>query len=133
MQSRSHKVPSKTQTKAMKVAEMKNRNYLDYPFIGVGVVVWDNSRFLLVKRAKSPRKGEWSIPGGRQVLGETTRETASREIQEEASIRIKILGLVDVVDSIIKDKNHTECFLDSSSLDLGKFYVRIGCMKYHIC
>ena len=89
----------------MKVAEMENRNYLNYPFIGVGVVVWDNSRFLLVKRAKSPRKGEWSIPGGRQMLGETTRETASREIQEEAAIRINILGLVDVVDSIIKDEN----------------------------
>ena len=89
----------------MKVAEMENRNYLKYPFIGVGVVVWDNSRFLLVKRAKSPRKGEWSIPGGRQMLGETTRETASREIQEEAAIRINILGLVDVVDSIIKDEN----------------------------
>ena len=88
----------------MKVAEMENRNYLNYPFIGVGVVVWDNSRFLLVKRAKSPRKGEWSIPGGRQMLGETTRETASREIQEEASIRINILGLVDVVDSIVKDE-----------------------------
>jgi len=88
----------------MKVAKMENRNYLEYPFIGVGVVVWNNNRFLLVKRSKSPRKGEWSIPGGRQMLGETTRETASREIQEEASIRINILGLVDVVDSIVKDE-----------------------------
>ena len=89
----------------MKVPAMENRNYLEYPFIGVGVVVWNINRFLLVKRAKSPRKGEWSIPGGRQILGETTRETASREIKEEASICIDILGLIDVVDSIIKDEN----------------------------
>ena len=82
---------------------MENRNNLEYPFIGVGVVVWRSNRFLLVKRGKSPRKGEWSIPGGRQKLGETTRDTALREIQEEASIGIEILGLIDVVDSIIKD------------------------------
>jgi len=79
------------------------RTYLDYPFVGVGAVVWRGDEFLLVRRAKEPRRGEWTIPGGRQDLGETVRETAIREIMEEAHIEIEIAGLVDVVDAINHD------------------------------
>ena len=88
----------------MSIPKSEDRLYLKYPFVGVGVVVWKENHFMLVQRAKPPRLREWSIPGGRQALGETTRETAHREIQEETSIRIEILGLIDVVDSIISDK-----------------------------
>ena len=45
--------------------------YIKYPLIGVGAVVWRNNDILLVKRAKPPRLGQWSIPGGKQELGET--------------------------------------------------------------
>ena len=83
------------------IPENENRFYLEYPFVGVGVVVWKENHFMLIQRAKPPRLGEWSIPGGRQMLGETTKDTAYREIQEETSIRIKMLGLIDVVDSIV--------------------------------
>ena len=86
------------------IPDSENRLYNEYPFVGVGVVVWKENRFMLVQRAKPPRLGEWSIPGGRQNLGETTKDTACREIQEETSIRIKILGLIDVVDSIVADE-----------------------------
>jgi len=79
------------------------RHYLDYPFVGVGVVVWRGDEFLLIQRGKEPRKGEWSIPGGRQNLGETTKETAIREVKEETGLDIEIAGLLDVVDSIRKD------------------------------
>ena len=81
-----------------------NRNYTDYPFVGVGVVAWRKDKFILIQRAKPPMSGEWSLPGGRQELGETTKEAAYREVMEEASIHIDIIGLVDVVDSIQKDE-----------------------------
>ena len=81
-----------------------NRNYTDYPFVGVGVVAWRKDKFILIQRAKPPMFGEWSLPGGRQELGETTKEAAYREVMEETSIHIDIVGLVDVVDSIQKDE-----------------------------
>lgn len=79
------------------------RTYLDHPFVGVGAVVWRGDEFLLVQRSKEPRRGEWTIPGGRQDIGETVRETAIREIMEETHVQIEIVGLVDVVDAINHD------------------------------
>ena len=81
------------------------RYYLDFPFVGVGVVVWKKEQFLLIKRGKEPMKGAWSIPGGRQNLGETVKEAALREIREETGLDVEIIGLVDVIDSIRKDDN----------------------------
>lgn len=55
---------------------------------------------LLIRRARPPRAGEWSIPGGRQEWGETVRETAAREVFEETGVKVTGLRLLDVVDSI---------------------------------
>jgi len=86
-----------------KVETTEKREYLDHPFVGVGAVVWRGEEFLLVRRGKAPRLGEWTIPGGRQDIGETVRETAIREIREETNLAIEIAGLVDVVDAINHD------------------------------
>ena len=72
------------------------RTYLDYPFVGVGVVVWRDGKFLLIKRGKPPRMGDWSIPGGRQELGETLEETAVREVAEETGVDIRVIGSVSI-------------------------------------
>ena len=53
------------------------REYPKYPMVGVGVVVWKDEAVLLIQRRKPPRAGAWSLPGGRQELGETTREAVS--------------------------------------------------------
>lgn len=74
--------------------------YPKRPQVGVGVVIWRGDEFLLIRRGKPPRYGQWSIPGGRQELGETTRETAVREIKEETDLEIELVGLVDVYDAI---------------------------------
>ena len=70
------------------------------PVIGVGVVVWKGGDVLLIRRGKPPHKGSWSLPGGRQQLGETTRETAAREVAEETGAAIRVGDLLDVIDSI---------------------------------
>ena len=79
------------------------RQYPKRRLVGVGVVVCQDDRVLLVRRGKAPGKGNWSLPGGAQELGETVFEAARREVLEETSVSVEVLGLVDVVDSIRRD------------------------------
>ena len=81
----------------------EKREYPDRPYVGVGVIVFRDQEVLLVKRNKDPNKGQWSIPGGRQIIGETTEEAAQRELLEETGVKVDRLLLVDVVDAIIPD------------------------------
>ena len=73
------------------------------PTIGVGVVILQDDRILIVKRGKPPRQGQWSIPGGRQEWGETIKAAALREVQEETTLQVELLGLIDVVDAFFPD------------------------------
>ena len=76
------------------------------PVVGVGLVIVrpgpDGREVLLIRRGQPPRQGEWSIPGGRQELGETVRETGVREALEETGLQIERLQLIDVVDAFGK-------------------------------
>ncbi len=78
-------------------------DYPNRPLVGVGVVVFKDDRVLLIRRGKPPRAGVWSLPGGRQRLGERVRETAVREVAEECGIEIEVTALLDVLDSITRD------------------------------
>jgi 8-oxo-dGTP diphosphatase len=80
-----------------------DRTYPERPIVGVGIVVLDGDRVLLVRQHKRRRHGYWSLPGGMQELGETVFETARREVLEETSIAVKVIGLLDVIDAIDHD------------------------------
>tara|TARA_B100000579_G_scaffold400363_1_gene381957 strand:- start:1177 stop:1614 length:438 start_codon:yes stop_codon:yes gene_type:complete len=82
---------------------MEKREYPDRPYVGVGVIVFREKEVLLIKRNKEPNKGQWSIPGGKQNIGETTAQAAKRELLEETGVKVSRLLLVDVVDTIIPD------------------------------
>ena len=82
---------------------VEKREYPDRPYVGVGVIVFRDHEVLLIQRNKEPNKGQWSIPGGRQMLGETAAEAARRELLEETGVKVDRLLLVDVVDAIIPD------------------------------
>ena len=81
----------------------EKREYPYRPYVGVGVIVFRDHEVLLIQRNKEPNKGQWSIPGGRQMLGETAAEAARRELLEETGVKVDRLLLVDVVDAIIPD------------------------------
>lgn len=85
-----------------KGVDLLNREYPERPTIGVGVVVLRARETLLVRRGKPPRKGQWSLPGGLQELGETVNEAAAREVLEETGVVVRPLGLIDVIDLIEK-------------------------------
>ena len=82
-----------------------SRWYPEYPRVGVGVVVIRDGRILMVKRAKEPNKGKWSIPGGGLELGESLYEAARREVFEECSIHVEIERVIDTTERIIKDED----------------------------
>jgi 8-oxo-dGTP diphosphatase len=67
-------------------------------------VVIDGGRTLLVKRGSAPLKGEWSIPGGTLELGETTREGAKRELNEETGLIVRVGELIEVFERIVPDQ-----------------------------
>ena len=79
------------------------REYPVVPRVGVGAVVLDGPRVLLVRRGKAPAHGKWSLPGGLVELGETTREAVRREIAEECGLQIRLLDVCGVLDRVIRD------------------------------
>ena len=80
-----------------------DRRYPERPYVGVGVVVLRRDQVLLAQRGKQPRRGQWSLPGGMQEVGETLHEAARREVMEETGVEIEIVGLIDVIDTIRRD------------------------------
>jgi ADP-ribose pyrophosphatase YjhB (NUDIX family) len=66
------------------------------PKVGVGVMVIDEGRILLVKRAMNPEKGKWSIPAGFLDYGEEPQVTAMREVFEETNLTVNNLELMEV-------------------------------------
>ena len=80
-----------------------SREYPARPIIGVGIVVWHSERVLLVQRARPPRQGQWSLPGGAQQLGEALTEAACREVFEETGLAVELGEVIATVDSIERD------------------------------
>jgi ADP-ribose pyrophosphatase YjhB (NUDIX family) len=79
------------------------REYPSVPQVGVGAVVLDGPRVLLVRRGKAPSYGKWSLPGGMVELGETTREAVQREIEEECGLKIRVGEVAGVLDRVVRD------------------------------
>ncbi len=80
------------------------RRFPDRPLVGVGAVIVDGDRVLLVQRAHEPLKGEWSLPGGAVDVGETLHEAVRREIREETGLDVHVGPVVEVLDRI----HHTD-------------------------
>ncbi len=71
--------------------------------LGVGAVIVDGSRVLLVQRGRPPALGKWSIPGGLVDVGETVEAAVRREVAEECGLTVRLHGLVGFVDRIVRD------------------------------
>jgi 8-oxo-dGTP diphosphatase len=79
------------------------REFPELPLVGVGAVIIEGARVLLVKRAHPPIQGQWSIPGGVLEVGEMVREAAVREAREETGLTVEPGDLLGVYDRILRD------------------------------
>jgi len=79
------------------------REYPDQPLVGVGAIIINQDRVVLVKRGHPPLEGEWSIPGGVLEVGETLREAAKREALEETGLVVEPTDLLGVYDRVVRD------------------------------
>jgi 8-oxo-dGTP diphosphatase len=69
------------------------------PVVAVGAVVLDpTERVLLVRRAKPPRAGAWTLPGGHVEPGETLEAAVVREVLEETGVEARVVCTLGVVD-----------------------------------
>jgi len=76
------------------------REYPDRPVVGIGGVIIDDGRALLIRRGGEPLRGHWSIPGGTLEIGESLQEGVARELQEETGLKVRVLDLIEVFDRI---------------------------------
>ena len=79
------------------------RRYPLHPLVGVGAIIIEKGRVLLVKRARAPLLGHWSIPGGVLELGEGLRQAAEREAREETGLVVQATELLGVFERILLD------------------------------
>lgn len=98
-----HAIPEVPPHAARAPRIMSDREYPPRPIVGIGVVVLKQNQVLLIRRAKPPNLGSWSLPGGAQELGETAEQAARRELMEETGITVGPLHLAAVVDNIRPD------------------------------
>lgn len=81
----------------------EDRLYPARPYIAASVAVVRGDRVLLAARARPPRDGVWSIPGGLVEPGETLAEAALRELKEETGVEAELIGFIRPIEYIERD------------------------------
>ena len=80
-----------------------SRRYPSRPFLGVGALIFDDEKLLIVERAGEPFKGYWSLPGGIVECGEKLEQGIRREVLEETGLEVEALSVFEIFERIIPD------------------------------
>ncbi len=73
------------------------------PLVGVGAVIVDRGRVVLVRRANEPLRGRWSLPGGLVEVGESLAQAVAREVCEETGLVVEPIELIELLDRIHRE------------------------------
>ena len=79
------------------------RTYPTRPFLAVSAAILRDGQVLLVRRARPPAGGLFSLPGGVVEVGETLTEALEREVREETSLTIEPVALAGYREVVARD------------------------------
>ena len=85
------------------MAANNSRRYPLRPVLGVGALVFDGDRILLVERGREPLKGQWSLQGGAVETAERLEEAITREVREETGLEVKPVQVAVIFERILRD------------------------------
>jgi ADP-ribose pyrophosphatase YjhB (NUDIX family) len=80
-----------------------SRRYPERPILGVGAIIEDRGRMLLVERGTEPLKGVWSLPGGAVETGERLKDAIRREVREETGLEVEPVSIAEIFERIMPD------------------------------
>lgn len=79
------------------------RTYPARPYLAVSAAIFRGGRVLIVRRARPPANGLYTLPGGGVELGETLEEAVVREVREETALEVKPVALAGYRQAIARD------------------------------
>ena len=79
------------------------RAYPQRPILAVSAAIFRDGKVLIVRRARKPALGVYTLPGGGVETGETLIEAVMREVREETAITIEPVGLAGYREAIVRD------------------------------
>ncbi|MGH6676571.1 MAG: NUDIX hydrolase [Xanthobacteraceae bacterium] len=80
-----------------------SRTYPMRPYLAVSAAIFRDGRVLIVRRARAPAHGLYTLPGGGVELGETLEEAVVREVREETALNVTPVALAGYRQAIAHD------------------------------
>lgn len=81
----------------------RSRSYPTRPYLAVSAAVFRDGKVLIVRRARPPAHGLYTLPGGGVELGETLEEAVVREVREETALEVEPVALAGYRQAIARD------------------------------
>ena len=82
------------------------RQYPERPFLAASAAIVRDGKVLVVRRARAPADGVFSLPGGVVETGETLHEAVKREVREETGLTIEPVALAGFREAIVRDRDN---------------------------
>src|SRR6202050_4417622 len=81
----------------------RSRTYPTRPYLAVSAAIFRDGKVLIVRRARPPARGLYTLPGGGVEVGETLMEAVAREVREETALEIEPVALAGYREAVVRD------------------------------
>jgi ADP-ribose pyrophosphatase YjhB (NUDIX family) len=80
-----------------------DRSFPHRPILAVSAAIFRTGKVLIVRRARKPALGVYTLPGGVVEAGETLIDALRREVREETAMEIEPIALAGHREVIARD------------------------------